>query len=345
MVKIAFTNQKGGVAKTTSAYSIAVALAKKGKRVLCIDADPQENMAIAAGIELNKVDPEILGPEFMRGLVKMIADIDIVEEDLDEIDLRKYKKGVRESLAYVRDNMEDLVEQQNIEYERRKQGLFPGDYPTLDHVLRGEARAKDAIIPVGEDGLSISMVVSGVNLVGAEVHLADARHKQPALVLANAFAGVEKDYDYCIIDCSPAIGRLLDNILAYADYAIIPIEPALYATFGIYKLYQSIFAIREVNPKLRVLGWLLTKVKKNTSNTATWVKNIMERATFLNATVFENVISQRVAIEEAQTATMDIYSYAERGRRANKNAKDAAQEYLDVTEEMLKLIKQSKKEA
>lgn len=341
MVKIAFTNQKGGVAKTTSAYSIAVALADKGKKVLCVDADPQENMAIAAGIELNRVDPEILGPDFMRGLVKMIADIDIVEEDLDEIDLKRYKKSVRESLQYVRDNMESLVEQQNIEYQRRKQGLFPGEYPTLDHVLKGEARIKDAIIPVRKN---LSMVVSGVNLVGAEVHLADARHKQPALVLANAFKSVENDYDYCIVDCSPAIGRLLDNILAYVDYCVIPIEPALYATFGIYKLYQSIFAIREVNPKLKVLGWLLTKVKKNTSNTATWVKNILDRATFLNATVFENVITQRVAVEEAQTATTDIFTYSKMGR-VNRNAKDAAQEYLDVTEEMLKLIKQSKKEA
>ena len=34
---IAFANQKGGVAKTTSTYNVGVALAKKGKRTLIID--------------------------------------------------------------------------------------------------------------------------------------------------------------------------------------------------------------------------------------------------------------------------------------------------------------------
>ena len=335
MIKIAFTNQKGGVAKTTSAYSIAVALADMGYRVLAVDADPQENMAIAAGIDLTTVDPEILGPEFMRGLVEMIADIDIGEIDLDEVDLTKYPEEVASSLAFVRDNMDTLISQQNEAYERRKQGLFPGEYPTLDHVLRGEARVKDAIIPVRDN---LSMIVAGVNLVGAEVYLAaDPRHSNTSLVLRESFKGIEKDFDYCIIDCSPAIGRLLNNILAYVDYAIIPIEPALYATFGIYKLYQSIFAIRRENPRIQVLGWLLTKVKKQTSNTGLWVRAINERAQFLNATVFENIITQRVAVEEAQTATMDIFSYA-KAKNVNRNAKDAAEEYLDVTKEMLSLI-------
>lgn len=48
---IAFANQKGGVAKTTSTYNVGVSLAKKGKRVLMIDLDSQASLTISAGLE------------------------------------------------------------------------------------------------------------------------------------------------------------------------------------------------------------------------------------------------------------------------------------------------------
>ena len=48
---IAFANQKGGVAKTTTTLNLAVAFAEEGHRVLCVDMDPQGNLTMSQGID------------------------------------------------------------------------------------------------------------------------------------------------------------------------------------------------------------------------------------------------------------------------------------------------------
>jgi chromosome partitioning protein len=53
---MAFANQKGGVAKTTTTLNLAVAFAESGYRVLCIDLDPQGNLTMSQGIDPDKVE-------------------------------------------------------------------------------------------------------------------------------------------------------------------------------------------------------------------------------------------------------------------------------------------------
>lgn len=50
MLKIAITNQKGGVGKTTSTLNIGAAMARKGLRVLMVDMDGQQNLTRIYGL-------------------------------------------------------------------------------------------------------------------------------------------------------------------------------------------------------------------------------------------------------------------------------------------------------
>src|SRR3954466_14736915 len=53
---IAFANQKGGVAKTTTTLNLAVAFAERGHRVLCVDMDPQGNLTMSQGIDPDSLE-------------------------------------------------------------------------------------------------------------------------------------------------------------------------------------------------------------------------------------------------------------------------------------------------
>src|SRR4051794_41832500 len=53
---IAFTNQKGGVAKTTTTLNLAAAFVESGHRALCIDLDPQGNLTMSQGIDPDSLE-------------------------------------------------------------------------------------------------------------------------------------------------------------------------------------------------------------------------------------------------------------------------------------------------
>lgn len=77
---LALANQKGGVAKTTTTLNLGVALKDMGARVLCVDLDPQSNLSMSQGVDVERLE---------RGMYHVLTGAAAISEIIEvrEIDI------------------------------------------------------------------------------------------------------------------------------------------------------------------------------------------------------------------------------------------------------------------
>jgi chromosome partitioning protein len=116
---IAFANQKGGVAKTTTTLNLGVALRETGKRVLVIDLDPQGNLTMSQGMNPDAIERSMFDVLVHRAPISdvihtvevdiAVASIDLAGAELSLSALIGRERALEKALVEVRDRYDFIL--------------------------------------------------------------------------------------------------------------------------------------------------------------------------------------------------------------------------------------------
>ncbi len=133
------------------------------------------------------------------------------------------------------------------------------------------------------------------------------------LRLADLLSRVMDRYDYIVIDCPPSTGLLTQNALAAADRIVVPVDVGFYSLIGITQLLARIEEVREYNPRLEILGFVLTNYDSRAGLSAS-VQQRLEQS--YPGKVFKSVIRPTVRLKEAPSHELSIFEYDPNGNGA-----------------------------
>lgn len=97
------------------------------------------------------------------------------------------------------------------------------------------------------------------------------------MVLRNALAKMDDDFDYCVIDCAPSVDILQTAALVAADYLIIPTKLDQFSVKGVREMLKSLTAVRAASPSMcELAGILPTFYDQVTNESHMQLKNLAE---------------------------------------------------------------------
>lgn len=178
----------------------------------------------------------------------------------------------------------------------------------------------------------VDLLPSNIELSGLEVSLFNTISRES--ILKGYLDTVKAKYDYVLIDCMPSLGMMTINALVAADSVLIPTQPNYLSTKGLNLLMRSVSRIKkQINPKLRIDGILLTMVDGRTNNAKSIIASLRS-SIGESIRVFDTEIPHSVRAAESSLKGKSIFAHDKGGK--------VAAAYERLTKEVMQLEQRAK---
>ena len=212
----------------------------------------------------------------------------------------------------------------------------PDELPTTLSTLMQKAMNDQPIQP-GEGILhhaeGVDLIPANIELAGLEVALVNSMNREK--MLKQVLESAKREYDYILLDCMPSLGMLTINALAAADTTLIPVQAQYLSAKGLEQLLQTVSKVRrQINPKLKIEGILLTMTDSRT-NYGKQIDTLIRQAYGSKIKVFDQTIPRSVRAAETSAAGKSIFQHDPKGKVAEAY-QSLAREVLVDAEKRLK---------
>ena len=179
----------------------------------------------------------------------------------------------------------------------------------------------------------VDLIPANIELAGLEVALVNSMNREK--MLKQVLDGAKREYDYILLDCMPSLGMLTINALAAADTTLIPVQAQYLSAKGLEQLLQTVGKVRrQINPKLKIEGILLTMTDSRT-NYGKQIDTLIRQAYGSKIKVFDQTISRSVRAAETSAAGKSIFQHDPKGKVAEAY-QSLAREVLADAEKRIK---------
>lgn len=208
-------------------------------------------------------------------------------------------------------------------------------YPTLSDVLEKVIREnlenpKEGIINQRE---GVDLMPGNIELSGLEVSLVNIMSRET--ILKRYLDEIKKEYDYILLDCMSSLGMVTMNALVAADSVLIPVQAQYLSAKGLEQLLQTVSKVRrQINPKLKIDGIVLTMVDKRT-NYAKEISALVRDVYGGNIRVFKTDIPHSVRAAEISAEGKSIFEHDPKGK--------VAEAYRELTKEVIAIGEKKRK--